>query len=176
MAFLRYVLVCVLLPPAAYADVGLTKVADISFGQIDYSGSTGNGNITMGSNGVVVYGNNTSGNGFGTPGQIEITGDEGTVVAIACSTGELARTGASNLQINPVRFNIGSANVGAYVNGIECAGIDQTVTTHVISATPAENVMYLGGQLVVNGQSLDNGLYEGGASGGSMPAVRILLQ
>lgn len=176
MGLKGYVLVCAMLPLVAYADVGLTKLVDISFGQIDFSGNTGNGNITMGSNGVVIYGNNTSGNGFGTPGQIEITGDEGTVVSIACSGGELARTGASNLQIEPVHFNIGSANVGPYGNGVECAGIGQTVATHVISATPAENVMYLGGQLVVNGQSLGNGLYEGGASGGSMPSVRILLQ
>lgn len=163
---------------AVHADdpLNLTKQADIAFGTIDFEGTTGLGNITLGSNGNVTYGSNTSGNGMGTPAQLQITGTVGTTVSISCSnTGSLRLPGGASMQLSPVRFSIGASSTGSYATDTECSGNGIGVTTHTISANASENTIFIGGALNINGQPLTNGTYST-ANGGSLPDFQILVQ
>ncbi len=159
-----------------YADLTITKLADISFGTIDFTDPTATGNITLATNGTITYGANTSGSGFGTPGQLELAADVGTTLAISCSTGILAAPAGSTLPITPVNFVIGASNVGSYAAGTECAGLNNSVASHTITATASENTLFIGGLLAVDGQSLQNGTYLSSNLGGSQPSFRVIVQ
>lgn len=162
----------------AYADdpLGLNRQANISFGKIDFEGPVGSGNVQLGSNGTVTYGNNTSGTGLGTPAQLEITGTVGTIVSISCSdSGSLVQSGHGSLPISGIRFNIGAGNVGPYITGTACTGIANGVATHTIGATASDNTLFIGATLELNNQSLSNGTF-GTSGGGIMPSFQILVQ
>lgn len=159
-----------------YAQLNINKLANLSFGTIDFTETTAVGNITMGSNGNITYGFNTSGSGVGTPGQLLLEADVGTTISIACSTGTLALSGGGTIPITPVNFVIGTANVGNYATGTECAGLSTSVATHTITATQSENTLFIGGLLAINGQTLQNGTYQGSNLGGAQPSFRMLVQ
>lgn len=165
-------------PSLSHADaLSLNKIADLSFGTIDFADPTASGNITMGTNGTITYGNNTSGNGTGTAGQIEITGDVGVTLTIACSTSaSLGLPGQPSLPITPLGFVIGTGNVGPLNAATECTGEDNSVTTHTISAIASENIIFVSGILAINGLTLTNATYLGSNSGGTQPFFRVLVQ
>lgn len=168
-----------LLPISAWADdpLTLTKQADISFGTIDFIGSIGSGNVTIGTNGNITYGSNTSGSGIGTPAQLQITGPVGSSVTVSCATtGTIALPSGGVLNLPVVRFNIGAANTGSFATGTECTGIGQTVATHTISSVASENTIFIGASLATDHQSLTSGLYSGTNTGGSLPTFQILAQ
>lgn len=166
-------LLCVM---PAHAQLNITKLTDISFGTIDFTDTTAVGDITMGSNGNITYGSNTSGSGVGTPGQLLLEADVGTTISIACSTGTLALPAGTTIPITPVNFVIGTANVGSYAAGTECAGLGTSVATHTLSASQSENTLFIGGRLAINGQPLQNGAYLGSNFGGGQPSFRVLVQ
>lgn len=170
-------LLCPALNSAHAQSISVNKVADLSYGNIDFLGSTAMGDITLATNGIIVYGSNTSGSGNGTPGQMEITGTPGTIVTIACAnTGTLALPGNGTLTITPVNFIVGATNVGAYNTATECIDLNTSVATHNITATASENTLFIGGKLNTDGQPTHNGVFSSTNSGGVQPAFRVLVQ
>ena len=168
-----------LVVPYGWAEdevLGVSKLNDMSFGTIDFDGSTGIGDVALGSNGGIGYGGNTSGNGMGTPAQMLITGPVGTTVTISCSqSGSLMRGGGTALSLSPVVFRIGAGYTGPFATDTVCAGLGVTVATHTIGTDAADNTLFVGGKLAVHSQPLSSGAY-GAGQGGVLPSFQLLVQ
>lgn len=168
-------LLCLAFAPAlAQAQVSLSLLNDMAFGQTEFSG-TPSGNITLGTNGTLSYGGNMSGSGLGTAAQVQITGTAGTVVDISCdTTATLAKAGFTDLTLSPVKLSVATGN--AYVADTACIGIGSVVASHTLTSTGSDNIVLIGGQLQTSGVSVGSGVYSAAAAGGTKVNLRVIIQ
>ncbi len=167
-------LLSAVLAPYAAAQT-LTLLNDINFGKIEFAATRLAGQLQMGTNGVVTYGTNFTGNGTGTAGRIQIGGTTGLTASIRClNTMVAVRSGAQNLTISPVK--VSRQTPQTYAAGPNCRGLTTTAVTHVISATPSNNIIYLSGRLQTNNRVVGNGIYTTAGTGGTRGNVRVVYQ
>lgn len=168
-----FVLAC-LLPGFGYGQT-LSSPQGMNFGPITFAGNPQNGQITMGTNGAILYGASTSGSGVGTPGQVQITATAGSVVNIRCrNTARVAKVGSTTLNVGPIKVSMGTGQT--YAAATQCAGLNTVILTHTISANSSLNTLYVGGRLQTNNATVANGTYSATTSGGQLVTIRVILQ
>ncbi len=163
----------VALAPLAHAQLSVTLLANMSFGSMEYTNPI-MGDLTLGSDGGLTYPPSLNGNGVGTAGQVRIGGTPGDTVSIACDTNAtLTHTASGGLTLGPIVLSVGGG--AAYGAGLPCSGLGTPTTTHVISASTNDNVVYIGARLQTNGASLSSGMYDTMNGGGASFALRVLV-
>lgn len=153
--------------------IALSNVVDMDFGTIDYTASAAATTITLAaadgalsSTDAVNY--TTAANG--TVGSIDVSGEVGEVIEISCEATGAVSDGSNSLTLN---------NVIVRVNGGDttCAGLGTSPATHTVDATPANNQLSLGADLVVGGGGIAaSGTYNTTNAGGDPITVRVVYQ
>jgi hypothetical protein len=171
--WLFLILFMALLAPIVHGQ-SLTVQQGMAFGSIAFSGNPQSGNIPMGTNGTVMYGSSTDGNGFGTPAQLTIGGDVDTVVDIRCSdSATLAHSSGNTLTLSPIKMSL--INGQTFSAATTCAGLATSALSHTVSANAALNTLWLGGQLQTHGQNVANGAYGTHVPGGNAITVQVII-
>ena len=151
----------------------LTVLDDMSFGMTDVAINPPAGTLQMGPNGFITYGADLNGSGSGIAGKVQLNGTTGQSVDIRCSSNAtLARAGGGTIAIDPIKVSFGTAQ--AYGSATNCSGTGTTVLTETLSATATDNVAYFGGELDVNGLSI-NGTYNTTNGGGAPLTVTVIF-
>ncbi|MFN7163067.1 MAG: DUF4402 domain-containing protein [Pseudomonadota bacterium] len=155
----------------------LTVLTTMNFGKVEFTNTTLNGNLTLSPNGAVDYGgNNSSGNGIGTAGQVRIHGTTGSTVNIRCTdTMTVRHTSGASLSFGEVRMSAGTPQTFAAASACR-ENLDQNVLTHVLNANAAQNIIYIGGRLTTNGIAVQNGMYSTTNSGATEATLRVIYQ
>lgn len=154
----------------------LSVISNMNFGSIEYAAPKLKGSINIGTNGTVTYGTNTTGSGLGTSGKVQMSAPVGTVAGIRCTkNATIAHSGGSSISTNNVAIRVGST--GPYGSGTNCrANLNKNTITHTITATPAQNVVYIAAQLNSNNVTVTGGTYSSSISGGVPILIRVIFQ
>jgi len=156
----------------AYSQT-LSVLDDMSFGMTDVEANPPAGTLQMGPNGFITYGMHLNGSGVGVAAKVQLNGSTGQSVDIRCSaSATIARAGGDTIPLNPIKISFGVAE--SYGTATNCNGIGVTVLTTTLSATATDNIAYFGGELDVNGLTI-NGSYNTGNTNGVPLTVTVIF-
>jgi hypothetical protein len=158
--------------PQSYAQT-LTKLTDMSFGMTDVAANPPNSTLQLGPNATITYGPNLQGSGSGTAASVQLAGTTGQTIELRCTaSATLTRAGGGSMTLSPVKISLGTPQ--SYGAATDCNGTTTTVITSTLSATSADNIVYMGGQLSTGSGSI-GGTYSTTNVGGSVVELSVIF-
>lgn len=176
LSTLKVFVLLIMFSQCAHAQLSVSSPVNMSFGQIEFSAGGGQNDVFLGSNGTVTYTGNFTGRGFGTPGELLITGPIGTTVEIACLKDLNISNGASTIDVDQIEYAIGVANGAAFGSGIECRGSRKFDGVHVITGNSVQDTLVIGGRIRTSVSSVSDGSWSSTNAGGNGVTFVVLVQ
>lgn len=149
----RIVLFILCCPLSAWAQFSLTTLNSLRLPLVEFTVPNSN-RIDFGTDGSIIYTNSFSGSPFGVPGRVQITGDVGDVLEIACRGQVRLSNTSTNTRLNlNIEIAMAPGTIFRGPGSADCAGQNNVVLTHTISANSAENVVHIGGRFATGNSS-----------------------
>ena len=175
---LLVVCVAVFSAQPSHAQIVLSKISDMFFGELEYD-TTYNGQVRLGTNGALTTtGSGLVISGVGVPGQVGITATPADVVEIKCRRNvRLALPTGERLTVNQTEGVIDTGvPFGAGTRCDNLGGARNPIAVIDIAANPTPTVL-IGGRIRINaGAGLASGVYSSTNTGGRAMRVRVLFQ
>ena len=173
VVFTAIVMIAGGLPDALAQNIKLRVRADLEFGRIDVANMPGT--TALGTNGTISYTGGLVGDGFGSAGRIQITGQGHTTVDISCSTTATISNGLDTIDVTHIEMVLGRNNgTSPGGSGISpCLGIGLT-SIQMTTGPPTVSEALIAATLVATG-SESGGSYDTGSTGGIPIIIEMVI-
>ena len=164
-------LVCVLGGDFSASAQNIQVRGDLEFNLLDFAQIPGT--AALGTNSSISYSGGLNGSGFGTPGEIRVTGKNGTTVDISCSSTAALSNEVDTVGVISIEMVVGTGTSVGGPGSVSCAGVGLNII-QLTTGNSNPNTALIGATLSTSGTE-SGGDYDTASAGGTAIVVEMVV-